>query len=423
MKKRVIFWVHGGISGKKVVGFEYRGEELTQIILPKAIEEYLSKRGEQVDLITFVPHSIYTKDAQKELEEMEKEMKNVERISLPSIGKFAVVKNIAYIFNGSYGYVRFWVFINLLKRYLKNEYSIFYFDISQGLNIYMDAFKEAFRSLVVFDKLREFPEGKIKVYILYSDPILGGVENARIYDDIELKVKAFFDSPINRPDREFANRHSLDADIKRVLTNFYRTFRAIKYNAPGLVLTFGYDKADRIAGITEKLLEKYINQHNPGEFWEAKRVYEYNLPEKPEEKTSIFLALALYENMTKVLEGEGIPPESKREFTTQELLKFLNVYKRYELRVNADMLEKDIKRYEEVRAPEHWTLAGYVVNRNNFKPKQLEDLRRDPNAKRNFFAHSGLENNMVMVRRADDGQIVFKYTEESHSLIESFLYD
>lgn len=422
MKKKAILWVHGGIGQKKKVNFEYNEKMLYSIISPTALKEYYSKTQEGIDLITFVPHSIYLNEGQLEKEIMKEEIKDFEEIPLPSIGRLRIGEKV-YSFNGDYNYIKFWVFINLLRIYFQNKYEVFYCDISQGLNIYMDAFKEAFKNLVVFDKLRNMSEESIKVHILYSDPILYGVENPRIYDDVELRVKAFFDSPIGKPDEKFASIHLLDAEAERVLKNFYRTFRAVRYNAPGVVLTFGYDSHEKIAEVVKKLMEKYLHIYDPGQFQEYKTNYEYPLIERAEEKTAIFLALALYENMAKALKREGIPSDRKREFSIYDMSRFLKVYLHYGLRVSADMLERDIKKYASLEAPADWVLIGYPINKNKFIPRKLEDLSRDPDAKRNFFAHSGVENNLVMVKKAENGQVVFKYREDAYSLIENFLYE
>ncbi|MCS6876609.1 MAG: hypothetical protein NZM36_07120, partial [Aquificaceae bacterium] len=55
--------------------------------------------------------------------------------------------------------------------------------------------------------------------------------------------------------------------------------------------------------------------------------------------------------------------------------------------------------------------------------RSAEELANDPNARRNFFAHSGMENNLVHVRRDNDGKLVFKYREEFYGIIDRFMYE
>ncbi|WPM32653.1 hypothetical protein IAE16_02985 [Hydrogenobacter sp. T-2] len=68
-----------------------------------------------------------------------------------------------------------------------------------------------------------------------------------------------------------------------------------------------------------------------------------------------------------------------------------------------------------------WT-EQRLIN-NNFRETLTGDLLRDDRAKRNFYAHSGLENNIVAVRKGDNGEILLKYREEMRSVVEKFLYD
>lgn len=112
-------------------------------------------------------HTPYTIDNyQKEKTSNTKEIGRFVGILLPSIGHLK-----GYSFKGNYQYVKFWVFLKLLESYFGENYKEYYCDISQGLNVYADAFKEAFRNLVVFDGLYNFGKKGIKVFLLYSDPI------------------------------------------------------------------------------------------------------------------------------------------------------------------------------------------------------------------------------------------------------------
>ncbi len=417
-KNRFIFWVYGGILGKRVVEFEYRGykgDETIQIIPGKVLEEYYKN---SVRLYAFVPHSLYTTNWSEEYKQIQQDIKEVGLIPMPSLGNIN-----GYYFGGTFEFIKFWMFLKLLRVYLSEGKGIYYCDISQGLNVYMDALREAFRNLVVFDRLMHFPTGSIEAKLLYSDPILRGVETPRIYDDVSIEVKVWFDTPIRqKPDESFAKKHCLDKSTERILKNYYRTYRAIKYNAPGVVITFGYDTPERIREELEKLLNKYIEEYDPGEFKEDVKNYEYAIPEAIGEKFAVFYSLALYYHISKILQALGIKPEGKREFNIKDMKKFCRVYLSYGLSVNVDMLEMDMGRLGNVRAGTDWEIYGRLIN-NNFRPIPTEELLRDDRAKRNFYAHSGLENNIVAVRRGDNGEILLKYRKEMRSVVEKFLYD
>lgn len=51
-------------------------------------------------------------------------------------------------------------------------------------------------------------------------------------------------------------RHGLDAETKRVLKNFYRTYRALKFNTPAVILTFDYDKKEKNQGSYSKAVKE-----------------------------------------------------------------------------------------------------------------------------------------------------------------------
>lgn len=405
--------MHGGIANKRPVEFIYKGGKYLQILSAKVLEEYYGEGN--IHLYAFVPHSIYIRNYEQEKESQKRDIGQFKEIPLPSIGRLK-----GYSFNGNYHYIKFWVFLNLIDLYFEEGFSEYYCDISQGLNVYVDAFKEAFRSFALFDKLYNFDKGNIKIHLLYSDPILEGVEEPNLYDDLQIDVKVWFDSPIK--DKEILNRNGLDVKAKRVLKNFYHTFKALKFNAPPVILTFGYDTKEEIIGVIKKLISDYKKDYYPGEFIQNMKTYEYRLPENPNEKISIFLALALYYNISCTLEKAGIEHERKtKEFTLEDFKKFYDVYEHYGLTVNRDMLERDVDRLpKNINADGDWRLLGECL-RQTFIPRKKDELRNDVNTKRNFFAHSGMENNCVCVRK-DGDRLLFKYREDLYDVIKDFLY-
>jgi CRISPR-associated protein Csx1 len=415
---RILFWISGGTAGKRTVRYVYSNEVLECELAGCAIKRHYSGG---LKLVAFLPHSLPANSKYREEEKDLRELidSQIDIIYTPSIGNLH-----GYTFEGSYPYIKFWIFLNLLKYYLEGGYRTFYCDISQGLNVYADALKEAFRHLVVFDRLMHFREGSIESYMVYTDPIIGGeVERAKIYDDVPIRVNAWFDSPVKNTKDEHLLSHGLNREHIRLLKSFYRTYKALKYNTPPVILTFGYDPEEKVQRAISSLLDRYLKEYDPGYFDPEKKTYEYNLPEKPDEKIAIFLALSLYCDISRTLERAGIRPEREsREFTLEDLEKFFYIYEHYGLYVNRDLLNKDLNRFAGIRAQSQWNQLGHFVNQS-FRPRKPEQLRNDSDVKRNFFAHSGMENNCVYVRKGEDGRLIFKYGEEFNSLINEFVYD
>ncbi|GAB6078506.1 hypothetical protein [Hydrogenobaculum acidophilum] len=110
------------------------------------------------------------------------------------------------IFNSHYDDIVLEILCDLIERYLNisTEKSEFYFDISSGLNIYISAMLEAVRHFATFAQLKNWFNKDIipKIFISFSDPILGSsLNNYKLYIQ-QLSFKAFFSSPLTKEDKE-----------------------------------------------------------------------------------------------------------------------------------------------------------------------------------------------------------------------------
>ncbi|MCS6998850.1 MAG: hypothetical protein NZL86_05595, partial [Aquificaceae bacterium] len=108
MEGMAVIWVHGGIRKKEPADFQYKDEKFLHIISGKALEAYYAKRSEGVDLITFVPHSLYVGCMHEERKAMRKDLEEFYEFPLPSIGTIPH-NDTKYSFNGNYQYVKFWI--------------------------------------------------------------------------------------------------------------------------------------------------------------------------------------------------------------------------------------------------------------------------------------------------------------------------
>ncbi|MCS7278330.1 MAG: hypothetical protein NZ531_05760, partial [Aquificaceae bacterium] len=84
MEGKAVVWIHGGIRGKKKVKFLYKDKEIESILSGNVLKAYYGKGS--LDLITFVPHSLYVDHMHEEREAMKKDIKEFCEFPLPSIG-------------------------------------------------------------------------------------------------------------------------------------------------------------------------------------------------------------------------------------------------------------------------------------------------------------------------------------------------
>jgi CRISPR-associated protein Csx1 len=315
-----------------------------------------------------------------------------------SIGEYKLF-DIKEKFEGTYDDIVLAVFCDMIERLLekKNEENEFYIDISSGHNIYVSAMLEAIRHFSVFSKLLNWQNKSFrpKVYIVFSDPILGSsAKEFKIYIK-ELKFKVFFSSPIGKYDMDMMEKES---EIYKLLENFLILYSAIKNNTPLVLYHFGYDEYGKIIASIRKIIEEIKNKLS--ENWKKSPSL------SKDNYLKIILSLGFYAGIVEVLESNNI-----REYNFQEGValdeikeKFLSksIYKIFNLDSLVPILEYEIKsQYGKSRKikEEEWKKLGECYDYPQSKGGNFE---------RHFIAHSGFERNITEVRKKDN-KLYFRY--------------
>jgi CRISPR-associated protein Csx1 len=302
-------------------------------------------------------------------------------------------------FEGTYDDIVLAIFCDMVERLLekKNEENEFYIDISSGHNIYVSAMLEAIRHFSVFSKLLNWQNKSFrpKVYIVFSDPILGSsAKEFKIYIK-ELKFKVFFSSPIGKYDMDMMEKES---ELYKLLENFLILYSAIKNNTPLVLYHFGYDEYGKIIASIRKIIEEIKNKLS--ENWKKSPSL------SKDDYLKIILSLGFYAGIVEVLESNNI-----REYNFQEGValdeikeKFLSksIYKIFNLDSLVPILEYEIKsQYGKSRKikKEEWEKLGKYYDHPQSK---------GGNFQRHFIAHSGFERNITEVRKKDN-KLYFRY--------------
>lgn len=403
MKQNLFFFIGGKTNYSEVQFVLDCGKTLKETFLVNVIKrEKLNS-----ETYVFLPHSIY------EEKETYEQLEGFKVIFLPSIGSSSGV-----FYRGSYEYIVLWMFLNMLELYMEHMETLkeMYVDIGMGLNVYVDALKEALRKIILFDNLMNLGKAKgRKFYILFSDPIMPDKDQPKRVHQKELELKAWFDSPIKGFKRETFRQLDLDNRCIEILKDYYHTYKSIRYNAPLAIYTFGYHTTEEITTTIKEVLNLFLEKYDPTRYeMEGDSIKYINMPEPETIKiaTNTLLALALYYNISYVLNKNGV--KKKEEVYLSELQQaFERVYEHYKLYVNCMLLNSDAERISKYNIDSKERYLGEAERpRFNRNPDFLNT--------RNFYAHSGFESNSVLVRKDQKGVLV-KYSDDVRSRIREVI--
>lgn len=364
--------------------------------------------------------SNYLKNPSDIIQRIPLEKARDEKIIIHSLGTY--LKENPIELDSSYDDIVLEILLDMLKRYLKEEVDVFYIDISSGHNIYISAIIEASRHFAVFSRLVNwlYKEKIPRIYVVFSDPILG---SAATSFDIHIQPQiytAFFSSPITREDVALNNFSFLKniyeeinnngkgssavlqkqqirqnrKSLREKLEMFVCIFSAIKNNTP---LYIYYQPYHTISDIKEELI-KLINH---AESCLTQRYLNSPKLDKGAYLKAI-LSLGFYMGLVNALEEYGVTLFCQNTGLDIKVLKetFEKICDIFTLPMNKIMLGNEISndsgKIEKFGSSFDWTRLLRIL----YPEKNLSNCDE-----RNYFAHSGFEGNITDVRF--DGENIF----------------
>lgn len=405
MIKNLIISILGKTEGYKEIYYSFEKKTSKSFLVSTSFKEYIGP--DETHQLIFLPHTL---SEDKNSIELLISDKNYSVELLPALVKDKKDKFKSFNFNASYNLVLYIIFLKLIQYYLKYpSLKNIYVDISIGLNIYIDALKEAARSFKVFSDLMNFTDNKkISFYLLFSDPVIGSNPNDNSLYNIfiePIKTKVWFDSPIKKDDLTKNELNSIGLNKNQIiyLKNFYYTFFSLYRNAPLLITTFGYETKNSIHEELKKIIHSELNQFDIND--NTFKVGSYPEISKFKLRQAIILSFALYYNISGELERVKINNSSQDLISLNEIKKFLEIYPRYNLNSNKELLERDLKNLDNLRSnlrpDEITTLAELEKKKVNKKININININ-----KRNFFAHSGFEANITQIKKQNNDLLI-----------------
>lgn len=300
-----------GKGNYRVVDFSYKECKDENWLASYHYKRCREREGKRVKLTYFI-----SPEAEEEAKKLFKEIVELlslegegwEKAVLPSFG-YSEKKN--YRYNIHYPYITLVILLRMLLDIYKSRENLeeVVADISQGWNLYVSGLVDAIRTASVFWNLLNYTDSRdVRFKILFSDPVIGVREREKPFEIHEDEVKVWFDFPL-KPDKGTLEKVGLNTEEIRTLKNALRTYRAIKGNAPLVILTFGYDKKEKIDTACENYIQRLWNKYNPERSYMHDGIYDMPDPEEVNLIKSVLLSFALYRSMSSILERFGIPSE------------------------------------------------------------------------------------------------------------------
>lgn len=344
-------------------------------------------------------------------------------IIIHSLGTYGLEQK-SVTFHSHYGDICIRILLHMVRNFLSEKETIkeFVIDISSGHNIYVSALIEASRYFAVFSDLVTLEEegSKVKMTVSFTDPIVGQAASVgyKIYFE-PILVRSLFTSPITG--REIANdqlakkliegpEHLL-RELTALLKSFAMTFSAIKNCAPVAIHHFGFHSPEEIKDfliglccrLDEKLEESY--QSSPKLNKDA--------------VIKVLMALGLYIGIVKMLLRRNIQKATEVGVEVTALKEsFSDLFRFLGLDLNRSLLGNEVSNLINVKLKGVSELSTWKALR------QIIDPNRSWGGldKRNFFAHSGLENGVTLLRKIG-GKVFVKYDPEYSENIRGVLLD
>lgn len=335
-------------------------------------------------------------------------------IVIHSIGEFESQK-----FEATFNCLVLELLIKIIEKYYHEKFSELYVDISSGHNIYISALLEAIRHFAVFQRLQSWNASEVKVFLVFSDPIIGSSKTSyRIYKDYEIKFKTFFSSPVSPADiRDFKlaravakEDRQLKQENQQALEKFSIAFSALKNNTPLVLYSFEFDTPDSIDELIKKVIDSA--QRKISSDWRIADI-------EKNDYVKLLLSLSFYKGIVSVLGQHEIIKKNCVCFDEIKD-KFESIYKIFELDLNKEILGHEIRNLKEGKDKEGKTLS----ERASSDWRKLSEYlygEDDTVKKRNFLAHAGFERNTILVKK--DERLYVRYEESYLEKIKKFLIE
>ncbi|ADQ41977.1 CRISPR-associated protein, MJ1666 family [Caldicellulosiruptor acetigenus I77R1B] len=389
------------------------------IVFNSKLPEYIQPEELKNELVEiFKDPSNYLKNPHEFIDRIELERNRDEKLIVHSLGEYLGIS-----LDANYDDIVLEILFDMIERYLKGELEELYLDISSGHNIYISAILEAARHFAVFSHLVNWIDDtkSPKIYITFSDPIIGSSAKSFEIHIQQQRFTAFFSSPIKSKeaaDYNFSflreiypdpNNNSKGSEavklkqqarekrkkLKEKIEMFCLLFSAIKNNVPLYLYYQHYHSADEIKEEIFKLIDHA----------KARLCSDYQKSPNLNKRAYIdaVLSLGFYIGIVNVLEKYNVTMFCHDTGIDIETVKnsFSEIYLIFRLHTNIVMLGNEVSNTQEklkqIGDISTWTGLYRIIDPD----KSAGEI--DP---RNFFAHSGFERNATEVRTENDRVLV-----------------
>lgn len=459
-----ILQVLGKFEGYHLAKFEIDGKSYRASLSSKALQEHF---GKEYKVLLLVPESMAQMLARSEDEALrllsdsdglrERVMEKVSKeglvdgpfdvLIMQSIGEYpASGHSYALVFENTVENVISSTFSQLLS--LLNGAKAIIVDISTGQNLYVTSLLEAVRGVLVHEKLRSILQDRadIDVKVAYIPPVLSKGQKVRV-EFSRYDIKAFFELPIKgknvnlsklveplHPDQggDFSRKiNEKIGNLTMHISTGRLAYNAIKYNAPLFLFHNEIsNRLKRVEGILDfpkrfkEIIDELENEYKEVCKGDGKIIVRRGYRIDKDLYFNIHFHLALLNSIYNFWKCEVDGREPELSYIRET---FPKVYEKLGLGLNARFLERDcneisekIKNYEgDLTQPK---LLSEIIEESSKCTQKARPEVKSSDDKRNFFAHSGLLSNMVMVSRRDD-RIYLKYKDDELEKMRSWIDD
>ena len=345
-----------------------------------------------------------------------------EIIKMPANGAYSI---------GSFDYtpdeIFFFLYIDMIKRL--NQGDTVFIDINAGLNEYVNSLNDSISYAYVTLGLRNLNAEKnnhdLDVYKIISEPVMrdSNRPNYSIYIQT-LRRKIFFSLPSKEalkpsstiegnPDikKEFCSKFICEKFYKEINRKNIIIFNSIKMNTLSILIVDKNLISIEMKNKVLKCLNEIIKNYSEAFFQNMSTGIRESKIKMVEKIISFIMSLNMYLGFIDFLENrlEEIRNRQNNNIINIEKLEKLadDIYKNYKINIplNLEFLQRDIYEFKN------------YYNRIKKQSETTKGNKNEGSAKRNFFAHSGLDYNTVKLLNDNEVEFVGKLDERKKWLL------